>query len=376
MSKANFKQPWFAHDYNSRHDPKLLDLVTELKYEGLGIYWCLIEILYEQGGHLPVNKIKSTAYSLHVKQNLLIKILENFELFEKNDDSYFSNACLERLKIKEETSAIRSENGAKGGIAKANKNVATAKNLQEQNLAIREENKTGNESTGQNSTLEKRKEDNIVPSEENESPSSPSPSVGFPLSLSSPTGNDPADSSSSIDPVKKHYGDYNNVILSDKDIIDLNDLINNEPFKNKLINDLSEKRNKGQNDYYSYKKNDIKLLERLYEDSISNLIKKKFKKRKLITEENELFTLHYTIAPNSFKDKKFNFKELMDYISADQEYLITSLLKNEGLYSEENDSSILNDKLLPDHMKGKKFNSNDYTLFMKTNKISILENIS
>lgn len=142
MAKSKFKQPWFAHDYYSRNDPKLQELISELGYKGLGVFWCTIEILFEQGGYLPINKINSTAFSLKVKPAYIIKVLGNYELFEKNEDFYYSNACLERLKIKEEISSVRSENGAKGGNTTANKNVANATSLLEQNEAIREDNRT------------------------------------------------------------------------------------------------------------------------------------------------------------------------------------------------------------------------------------------
>ena len=53
---------YFQHDYNARNDPKLQDVLIELGVEGIGIYWCIIEQLYEQGGRCRC----VTAKALHL----------------------------------------------------------------------------------------------------------------------------------------------------------------------------------------------------------------------------------------------------------------------------------------------------------------------
>lgn len=41
---------YFQHDYNARTDPKLQDVLIEHGAAGLGVFWCVVEQLYEQGG--------------------------------------------------------------------------------------------------------------------------------------------------------------------------------------------------------------------------------------------------------------------------------------------------------------------------------------
>jgi hypothetical protein len=42
---------YFPHDYHARHDPKLEKAYLKHGHIAWGIYWHLIEMLYEQGGY-------------------------------------------------------------------------------------------------------------------------------------------------------------------------------------------------------------------------------------------------------------------------------------------------------------------------------------
>ena len=47
--------PYITHDFGARNDPKLMDLQMEMGGQGLGIFWCLVEMLWENGGTIPAN---------------------------------------------------------------------------------------------------------------------------------------------------------------------------------------------------------------------------------------------------------------------------------------------------------------------------------
>lgn len=80
------KTYYFQHDYNARNDPKLQALIIEMGVAGIGIYWCLVEMLYEQDGEMPMSSIKSIAYNLHVKQKTVERVIKDFGLFDYDDD--------------------------------------------------------------------------------------------------------------------------------------------------------------------------------------------------------------------------------------------------------------------------------------------------
>lgn len=90
---------FFSHDYNARNDPKIVKLCMDMGYEGIGIYWSILEIFYEQGGYINQSDIKGIAYALRLNDEEKIeKILNNYNLFEKNDEKYFSKSIFDRLK--------------------------------------------------------------------------------------------------------------------------------------------------------------------------------------------------------------------------------------------------------------------------------------
>lgn len=80
------KTYYFQHDYNARNDPKLQALIVEMGVAGIGIYWCLVEMLYEQDGEMPMSSIKSIAYNLHVKQKTVERVIKDFGLFDYDDE--------------------------------------------------------------------------------------------------------------------------------------------------------------------------------------------------------------------------------------------------------------------------------------------------
>lgn len=80
------KTYYFQHDYNARNDPKLQALIVEMGVAGIGIYWCLVEMLYEQDGEMPMSSIKSIAYNLHVKQKTVERVIKDFGLFDYDED--------------------------------------------------------------------------------------------------------------------------------------------------------------------------------------------------------------------------------------------------------------------------------------------------
>lgn len=88
---------YFQHDYNARTDPKLQDVLIEHGAAGLGVFWCIVEQLYEQGGHLPVKSCKSIAFALHVDVSMVESIVNDFDLFTNDGEKFWSKSVITRL---------------------------------------------------------------------------------------------------------------------------------------------------------------------------------------------------------------------------------------------------------------------------------------
>ena len=95
MKKVN---NYFSHDFNARNDIKLKKVNMKLGMEGIGLYWCIIECLYENNGYLSFDDdIKLLAYELRVDEESIVNLIENFDLFKKNKNRFYSPSVLERL---------------------------------------------------------------------------------------------------------------------------------------------------------------------------------------------------------------------------------------------------------------------------------------
>lgn len=77
MSKDTF---FFPHDHNARGDEKIINLVRTMSWEGYGLYWALIEKLYESGGRI-VSDFDAIAYDLHTDAGKVKSVATKFDLF-------------------------------------------------------------------------------------------------------------------------------------------------------------------------------------------------------------------------------------------------------------------------------------------------------
>ena len=98
---------YFAHDYNARNDPKLQNVLFDLGVEGIGVFWCIIEQLYEQGGKLPMHYCKSIAFALHVDFKCVERLVNDYGLFKNDGQNMWSESVLNRLNRRTEVSEKR-----------------------------------------------------------------------------------------------------------------------------------------------------------------------------------------------------------------------------------------------------------------------------
>lgn len=90
---------YFTHDYNARSDPRLIRLQMKHGMEGLGAYWCIIEMLYEEGGYLPVDEYERITFELRTNYDLIQNVIHNFGLFTTDDNLFWSESVIKRLKV-------------------------------------------------------------------------------------------------------------------------------------------------------------------------------------------------------------------------------------------------------------------------------------
>lgn len=97
---------FFSHDYGARNDPKLQRVLMRLQQEGKGIFWDLIEMLYEQGGILPLN-YEYLAFTLHAPVEKVKDLICNYDLFCNDGHNMWSESVNRRLARRKDISEKR-----------------------------------------------------------------------------------------------------------------------------------------------------------------------------------------------------------------------------------------------------------------------------
>lgn len=111
---------YFPHDFHARNDLKLLKLKERAGLEGIGFYWCITELLHENGGTFSPD-VGDVAVSLQIDSGnarVLLEHCHTLGLIEVGERLSMKRVT-ENLKAREVKRRKRQEAGRKGGLAKA-----------------------------------------------------------------------------------------------------------------------------------------------------------------------------------------------------------------------------------------------------------------
>jgi len=112
---------YFSHDYNSRNDKKLVNAFMKYGLESIGAYWCIVEMLYEEFGYLPLSEYERITFELRTNNELIKYLIFDSGLFKNDGEKFWSESAIERLKLRSE----KSEKARKSIETRWNKNNDT-----------------------------------------------------------------------------------------------------------------------------------------------------------------------------------------------------------------------------------------------------------
>lgn len=93
MPKDTF---YFSHDYNARNDEKIKRLIRKHGMIGYGIFWSIVEDLYNNANALQTD-YDGIAYDLRTDCDVVASVINDFELFIFDNDFFGSISVQERL---------------------------------------------------------------------------------------------------------------------------------------------------------------------------------------------------------------------------------------------------------------------------------------
>lgn len=103
---------YFSHDYNARNDHKIKKLISKHGYLGYGLFWAIIEDLYNNANALQTD-YESIAFDLRTSENIIESIINDFDLFVINADSFGSISVQRRLEERDAKSLKARESAFK-----------------------------------------------------------------------------------------------------------------------------------------------------------------------------------------------------------------------------------------------------------------------
>ena len=100
------KSFYFSHDYDTRSDEKITNLIYRHGWEGYGVYWALIEMLYQNNGKLLFEPDR-ISFTLRTEEKLVESIVQNFLLFKIKEKYFYSSSVQKRIQKRKKISDNR-----------------------------------------------------------------------------------------------------------------------------------------------------------------------------------------------------------------------------------------------------------------------------
>jgi len=94
---------YFSHDYNTRSDSKIKNLIRKQGMLGYGVYWSIVEDLYNNANALQLD-YDSIAYDLRIDKEIVRSVINDFDLFIIENNSFGSLSVQNRLDKRKEKS--------------------------------------------------------------------------------------------------------------------------------------------------------------------------------------------------------------------------------------------------------------------------------
>lgn len=92
---------YFSHDYDTRSDERIIDLMVSHGFAGYGLFWAIIELLYQNDGVMEL-QFKRIAFALPGSdEKMIASIIQDFDLFVLNGQNFWSESVNKRLEARE-----------------------------------------------------------------------------------------------------------------------------------------------------------------------------------------------------------------------------------------------------------------------------------
>ena len=107
------KKTYFNHDSSARTDYRIISMRATLGYEGYGVFWAVLELLFTEENKICTNQYDILAYGLQCDPKILKQVVEDFDLFVIEDGCFYSKRLNKHIEEINNKSIKAKENAAK-----------------------------------------------------------------------------------------------------------------------------------------------------------------------------------------------------------------------------------------------------------------------
>jgi uncharacterized protein YdaU (DUF1376 family) len=143
------KKTYLQHQSNSFTDIKIIKMRSMLGIESYGIFWALLELLFNEENKLCVDDYSVLAFSLQCDADKLKSVIEDFDLFVIEDGCFYSKRLNNHIdtinskSIKAKESASKRWNNANAKRTQSDSNASRVEYSKEEKSKVKKNNKKG-----------------------------------------------------------------------------------------------------------------------------------------------------------------------------------------------------------------------------------------
>lgn len=111
---------YINHKVSNRSEYAFRKLIERKGAAAYGVYWYILEELYESGGKMLFEEIEPISKALCVRKDFVASVIKSFSLFQYDSDSFWSDEVIEQIEKRQKIKDKRKEAANKRWINKKN----------------------------------------------------------------------------------------------------------------------------------------------------------------------------------------------------------------------------------------------------------------
>lgn len=111
---------YINHKISNRSEYVFRKLIERKGAAAYGVYWYIIEELYESGGKMLFKEIEPISKALCVRKDFVASVIKSFSLFQYDSESFWSDEVIEQIEKRQKLKNKRKEAANKRWVSEKN----------------------------------------------------------------------------------------------------------------------------------------------------------------------------------------------------------------------------------------------------------------